>query len=856
MRTGFCQKILLIVFMFSFIIATANHVYAEEPEIQPQKNILILNSYNEGTTWTKDQNHGIIEKIEEANNSSAIYVENLDWKNYPYEENLNYLYDYYKYKYQGKQLDLIITTDDLAFIFALENREEIFSNATIVFSGINQSFVSDIKSKYKNFTGVVEEIDPTETIKMALSINPSIENVYIVFDNSESGLSTGKLITDKIKAMNKNLNTKELNGVNFNTLLEIVSKLDNRSIVLFATYYSDVTGNILEFNLASNEIGKHSSVPLYHQYDFGLNKGAIGGNMISGRLSGNYAAELALRILNGEEADNIPVSSPNISRKVFDYNQLKRFDIPFSKLPKDAEIINKPFSFFETYKTLVLVVLIAFVVMVIFLVILLLYIKRIRNIKVQLANSNEELTQTYEELVATDEELKNQLESICKIQKNLAESEEKYTFLALHDVLTGLPNRRSLYEDAKELFSDKSIKKAALLFIDIDNFKYINDTMGHEFGDELIKKASERLALDINKNGILYRLGGDEFIMLEVGIEQSQAENLISNIRYSYSEEFTVDNMAVHISISIGLAMYPDHGDNIEELIKAADIAMYKAKEDGKNRHAIYEKSMNTAFSERMSLEKYLHLAMERDEFELYYQPQFDLNINRITGFEALLRWKSPELGFVSPMKFIKVAEDTHLIIPLGEWVLVQACDFISQLHKRGYPLLTVSVNISTIQILQADFTDKVLKILEYFQLEPSLLELEITESVLIESFEAVFEKLQLLSNRGISIALDDFGKGYSSLSYLQQLPISTLKIDKCFIDNVSLENESNTITQNIISLGKSLGMAIVAEGVEIQDQMDYLMKYKCDKIQGYLFSKPLPKSEAENLKELSLWDL
>ena len=379
------KKSLLVILTISILATISNFAFAQQIQVQPQKNILILNSYNEGTAWTNDQNSGIIETIEEAHNNSAYYVEYMDWKNYPSNSNLNYLYNYYKYKYKDKNLDLIITTDDSAFTFALENREELFSNAPIVFSGVNQDTFSKIRREYKNFTGIIEEINPTETINMALSINPAIKKIYVVFDNSESGISTGKLVSDKIEAMNMNLKVIQLNGLDFNTLLEVVSKLDNTSIVFFATYYSDVTGNIIEFNLASKEISKNSRVPLYHQYDFGLNKGAFGGDMMSGKLSGNHAAQLALRILNGETADSIPASSPKITRKVFDYKQLDRFNISLNKLPKDAEIINKPFSFYETYRTLVLGVLLAFTILLIFLLTLLIYINKIRNVKKQLS---------------------------------------------------------------------------------------------------------------------------------------------------------------------------------------------------------------------------------------------------------------------------------------------------------------------------------------------------------------------------------------------------------------------------------------------------------------------------------------
>lgn len=514
------------------------------------------------------------------------------------------------------------------------------------------------------------------------------------------------------------------------------------------------------------------------------------------------------------------------------------------------EIEQSQMDFFTEYKEQTISILVFTSLLIIFIAAIV-YTRKTKHMKEQLLIVNAELASIQSELQEVHHEIKLKRDEIKVIRENLTESEERYTHLALHDVLTGLPNRQALYENASQLFSDLSVKNAALIYIDMDNFKYINDTMGHDFGDELIKQASKRISISLNNKGILYRLGGDEFVILQA-INEKEAESLMAKILNSFRKEFVIKSSNIHISLSIGLAMYPEHGDSVNKLMKAADIAMYTSKESGKNRYEIYKASMNVAFSDRMNLEKYLHVAMEKHEFELYYQPQVDLRNDKITGLEALLRWKSPELGNVAPMDFIKVAEDTHLIIPLGEWVLIQACEFLSQLHKSGHPNMAMSVNISPIQILQEDFTDKVIKILKYFNIAPMCLELELTETILIESFENVYKKLQMLSEIGIRIALDDFGKGYSSLNYLRQLPIHTLKIDKCFIDNVSFDTENTTITRHIISMGKSMGLSVVAEGVEVQGQLDYLKKYQCDKMQGYLFSRPLPKSEIEKLVKSS----
>ncbi|MCJ7690259.1 MAG: bifunctional diguanylate cyclase/phosphodiesterase, partial [Clostridiaceae bacterium] len=372
--------------------------------------------------------------------------------------------------------------------------------------------------------------------------------------------------------------------------------------------------------------------------------------------------------------------------------------------------------------------------------------------------------------------------------------------------------------------------------------------------DKLIMKISERLASLLKESYSIFRLSGDEFIIIIKNIEgKGDVEIFASHIIDSFREEFHVIDSVLHISVSIGVTICPEHGNDLEELLKYADIAMYSAKDAGKNRYVVYEQLMNEVLTERMNIEKYLRTALEKNELEIYYQPQLDLETKKITGFEALMRWKSPELGFISPLKFIKVAEDTRLIIPLGNWILREACAFLTKLHIKGYTSLTVSVNVSIVQLLQIGFNDMVIDILELFGLDPNYLELEITESILMESFEIIGVKLESLREMGVRIALDDFGTGYSSLNYLKQLPISTLKIDKSFIDEITCESICETLTGQIIMLGRSMGMCVVAEGVERREQLEYLIYYKCNKIQGYICSKPIPEGEIEKLLEINL---
>ncbi|NLY76158.1 MAG: EAL domain-containing protein [Firmicutes bacterium] len=427
----------------------------------------------------------------------------------------------------------------------------------------------------------------------------------------------------------------------------------------------------------------------------------------------------------------------------------------------------------------------------------------------------------------------------------LKEYQHQLQYLAYHDSLTGLPNRLMLQNYWNELSTEHQDVKIALFFIDSDNFKLINDTLGHNFGDRLIMAIGARLRTILGKDQIIFRIGGDEFIICVPGfIETKEVDSFANQILQSFNEPFELENKRIHLTASMGIAIYPDHAVDVIELLKNADIAMFKAKELGKNRYVIYDPSLQTAVDERVRLEKNLRDALAGNEFCLYYQPQVDLKTGKVSGFEALLRWNSTELGMVSPLKFIKITEESGMIVELGEWVLEQSCRFLKKLEQVTGTHFTVAVNVSIIQLMQDDFVDRVFQILNKHQVNHASVELEITESILIESFDTIHAKLKLLRDHQIRIALDDFGKGYSSLNYLCQLPISTLKIDKSFIDNINNPDNDRIITGDIVAIGHKAGLFVIAEGVETREQFEYLKTHQCDKIQGYFYCEPLPEEE------------
>ena len=433
-------------------------------------------------------------------------------------------------------------------------------------------------------------------------------------------------------------------------------------------------------------------------------------------------------------------------------------------------------------------------------------------------------------------------------------SEESLIRNAFHDALTGLPNR-ALFIDHLQLAIDRTQRREdqiyAVLFIDIDRFKVINDTMGHLIGDHLLVEIARRLESCLRPGDTIARVGGDEFtVLLEDLEDEPEAISIAHRIQKELSASIILDGHEIFNTVSVGIAPSSAGYDSPAHIMRDADTAMYRAKLMGKNRHEIFDKAMHEAAVGLLQLETDLRHALERDEFFIHYQPIVSLDNFRLCGFEALVRWRHPERGLISPMDFIPLAEETGQIIPIGQWVLRQAC---KQMHKwqRQYGMenpLFISVNLSGKQFAQSDLIEQIENIITETRLNPRGLKLEITETVVMENIEMATQMLQQLRDLGVQLSIDDFGTGYSSLSYLHRFPIDTLKVDKSFVMAMVDNNENIEIVRTIIMLAQNLGMDVIAEGIETKEQLALLRKLKCEKGQGYYFSKPLEKAAAENL--------
>jgi diguanylate cyclase (GGDEF)-like protein/PAS domain S-box-containing protein len=433
-------------------------------------------------------------------------------------------------------------------------------------------------------------------------------------------------------------------------------------------------------------------------------------------------------------------------------------------------------------------------------------------------------------------------------------AEEQLQHEAMHDVLTGLPNR-AMFIDHLELAIARAqrneSRKFAVLYVDLDRFKIINDSLGHAVGDQLLKEVAVRLWKCVRAGDTVARLGGDEFVLLLEDIyEENEAIEVAERIKSELASSFTLNGREVFTTVSVGVASSWTSYHQAEGLIRDADAAMYRAKSLGKNRHEIYDSAMHAQVNDLLQMETALRMAVERQELMVYYQSIVDLETFKISGFEALVRWNHPERGFISPANFIPLAEETGLIVDIGEWVLREACRQMERWQKifPSDPPLFVSVNLSSKQFIQSDLIQRVTQIIEETKINPEGLKLEITESAVMDNVETATEMLKKLRALGIKLSIDDFGTGYSSLSYLHRFPIDTLKVDRSFVVNMSEDSENVEIVRTIVSLAQNLGMNVIAEGVETKEQLAALRKLGCENGQGYLFSKPVNAKTAENL--------
>ncbi|HUP95813.1 MAG TPA: EAL domain-containing protein [Burkholderiales bacterium] len=427
------------------------------------------------------------------------------------------------------------------------------------------------------------------------------------------------------------------------------------------------------------------------------------------------------------------------------------------------------------------------------------------------------------------------------------EAEEKLVYLAHYDGLTGLPNRLLFFDRLGQTLAQARRHKVltAVMFLDLDRFKIVNDTLGHAVGDELLCQVAGRLTACTRQGDTVARFSGDEFVLIVNDLHEAEDARLVAQkVLLAFVEPFRLGNQEVFVSTSIGISMYPSDCEDEQALLKNADTAMYRAKESGRNNFQFYTPQMNARALYRLNLENALRRALERGEFRLHYQPKTCLNTGQVTGLEALLRWERPDHGLVPPADFVPLLEDTGLIVQVGEWVLREACRQIAAWQAAGRDPIAIAINISARQFADRNLGEVIKRVLDEYGADPRYIELELTESLLMVNTEEAVRALEYLKSLGLRLSIDDFGTGYSSLSYLKRFPIDALKIDRSFIDQITTDVDDATITRAVIGMAHNLGLKVVAEGVETQEQLSFLSANGCDEAQGYFFARPQPALE------------
>ncbi|HWJ93633.1 MAG TPA: EAL domain-containing protein, partial [Telluria sp.] len=421
------------------------------------------------------------------------------------------------------------------------------------------------------------------------------------------------------------------------------------------------------------------------------------------------------------------------------------------------------------------------------------------------------------------------------------ESQEKLDHLAHHDPLTALPNRLLFHDRLQHAMqrAGRNGQQLAVLFIDLDRFKNVNDTLGHHVGDELLKQVAAALQERLREGDTLARLGGDEFIVLLENVDEYGASHVANKLVSMFEQPFMVQDYELFVTCSVGVSLFPHDADDLNMLIRNADVAMYQAKARGRNGYQLYAPSMTGEGVERLRLEAMLRRAIDKGEVFVHYQPQVEIDTGRLIGVEALVRWQNPELGLVPPVRFIPMAEDTGFIGQLGKWVLAESCRQMVRWQQAGLDVPKVAVNVSARQFERGSIAGMVAEVLKETGLAPSRLQLEVTESVIMNTGDAM-EFINDLHGIGVGLAIDDFGTGYSSLAYLKQMPVQTLKIDRSFIKDLSTDANDEAITVAIIELGKSLNLSVIAEGVETEEQAAFLLRHGCNRAQGYYYGRPV----------------
>ena len=842
----------LAIFLF-FLVILFSHVgnkrhtldtpqNTKETSIQniSKKTVLYISSYSPSFKTFFQQVEGIQSQFEDLN--IILDIEYMDTKRFYTDENITNFYNSLSYKIKNlSPYDAIIVADDNALNFVMKYKRELFNKIPIIFIGINNIENAMMLSEDPYVTGIVEVPSIAETIEIAAKLNNKATNVVAIVDNTNSGQAD--LVAYYAQEENMpNLTFKEMNlsNLDYNEFASALQQLDEQDIVLLLSAYSDKTKKTITFDEGLSLVVDNCSQPIYHPYYHGLGYGILGGKVISHYEEGSRAAAIVIDIFSGKDVSQIKCEVDDSKEYIFDYNIINKYAINEELIPEEAVLLNKPQSIFQIYRNYVLSAIGILTVQLLIIFFLIHSIKEKNEVERDLLESNQSVMEMNKELKNANTALNENYEQIRVKNKQIKE-------LVYIDSLTGLNNRFSMFEIIDQVINCEIIEGTmAVLFLDLDNFKNINDTHGHDIGDQVLEVIGKKLKQlqDIDDNIEIGRFGGDEFLfIIKNNNQMQQIIDCVEKIQNLIREPIVTENEKFCITSSMGIALIAKD-DNRKELIKKADLALYRAKKLGKNTYVFYNNTIGIALNEKINLQKAIVEATFNKEFVMYYQPYVDAKTHKVVGVEALIRWFSKEHANISPFKLIKNAEEMGLIIKIGQWVIETACNFAKKINQNRENKLTVSINISAIQLMDNGFCEKITRTIEEIGVSPEYICLEMTETILIESIENGINVIEQLKHYGFKIAIDDFGTGYSSLKYFEKLPINVIKIDKSFVDNIETSEYDGNFIDFIANIAHFINIKVTVEGVERQKQLQIVEEKGCDTIQGYVFSKPLSENE------------
>ena len=771
-------------------------------------HILFLSSYDPTFITVPLQQQGIMDCL----NAYGIDcdVAYMDTKHYDDAENERLFYELLSYRFHRREAyDAVLLGDDAALLFAMKYRDELFAGIPMVFFCINDVARAEEAAALPGFTGFIEEFYLEDTLDIARTMQPEADTFLAIVDLSASGVGDEKAfyaLQDRYPDIRfTHLNTSEHTH---DEIFEQLEALDNHTIVLYMDAFSDADGDYFDIDEAAELLSLHCPVPVFRNSIGGVGDGLIGGKLVDYRACGYSAAQTVVRILDGEDIDSTPLVRKCESSYVFDWAVLSRFNLTGTSFPAGTTFVNRPVSFYERYRSVLLPAALIISALTLLLIAALLSGRSSR-----------------------------------RYAAKLKESEESLSYRLSHDFLTDLPNRRSITEQLSR--EADGGRNPILLLFDLDDFKEINDSYGEACGDQILKSCAARLKTLEKDYGITAaRYGGDAFLIL-CRDDRLSAEQLQHIVRDAMLSPFYYQNRAIPVLYSGGMVGSSiEETDPVERIIDA-DIALFAAKQENRGSIVSYQPDMKQSVHRSNEIHEILDRAVKEDAFKVLYQPKVDVKTREIVGYEALVRLTDASL---SPAEFIPIAESTGQIITIDRIVTQAVIEQLAKWRDHGMTLHPVSINYSSRQTTDRQYVDDIISQLARFNLPADLIEIEMTESLFIRNSEDTALLFDRFRRAGIRLALDDFGTGYSSLSYLSYIPVDTVKLDKTMIDTY-LTKEKGAFIRNIITMVHDFGMRLIAEGVESDWQVELLSSYGCDCIQGYYFSRPLDADAVESFR-------